>query len=750
MLDNLKYEYKEYKIIKYNFKKDLKELRLSFLHSKCLKNEKIKEYKKEKENYQNQLEKLRYDKTSYEIKKTEFINYKKSVKNELSILIKKEKQEKISGEQKEKIKALKISNKKKLKDILKNNKLYKKELYKFQLLKKSNAQKELKELKKDYALNLKKLNDFYNLNYKNNYDLKEKSKNYKAYIKAKKELRNDYIYSKNIIRPNKFSQLWTVVRLNLSDRLGEGYLKNNLVKTLAFYIASLGILSYFVYFVFSAFKSLTNLRIGPDQPFIRLLLFFILIISIISSAFTLTTNLYEDKHNKILMPLPLSKNLVYFSKLISSFFIELKKSGVIYFSLLIGYGMTFKLVTFSYLFKSTILCFIFPIFTILLGQFLSIFIFFVKLILNKIPLLNILVGSLVITFIVVLINKGINILSPNGEAISLFRLFIGLHDTFNTGFGSAIKYAYFSKEAIYFLFSEFSLYAFGSFIRIISFIILLGIVSYLNSFFYYKIYDLNTQRGTAIKGIKIFKIRSKRRTPIFLNYLSKEIKEISRDKKQITIMISYIAVMPLLFYFLNKFFFLMNLSKYGQKVVLLSQIFLGLLILTSANIMASTIISREGSSAYLLKSSPRNVINLVLAKLFIIFIISFLIITFSLFLNFKTGLWGLKETIMMHLIFLLGTTIHIIWAAEFDIFKSYDKEYAETEVLENNKNIARSVSLGIIFSLSVAFITRTFSNFHKLREVYLFITVGLLVVLLIYRITMLILKTNTYIRWAQG
>ena len=105
---------------------------------------------------------------------------------------------------------------------------------------------------------------------------------------------------------------------------------------------------------------------------------------------------------------------------------------------------------------------------------------------------------------------------------------------------------------------------------------------------------------------------------------------------------------------------------------------------------------------------------------------------------------------MMHLIFLLGTTIHIIWAAEFDIFKSYDKEYAETEVLENNKNIARSVSLGIIFSLSVAFITRTFSNFHKLREVYLFITVGLLVVLLIYRITMLILKTNTYIRWAQG
>ena len=38
MLDNLKYEYKEYKIIKYNFKKDLKELRLSFLYSKCLKN----------------------------------------------------------------------------------------------------------------------------------------------------------------------------------------------------------------------------------------------------------------------------------------------------------------------------------------------------------------------------------------------------------------------------------------------------------------------------------------------------------------------------------------------------------------------------------------------------------------------------------------------------------------------------------------------------------------------------------------
>ena len=142
------------------------------MHFKCLKNEKIKEYKNEKENYQNQLEKLKYDKTSYEIKKTEFINYKKSAKNELSILIKKEKQEKISGEQKGKIKALKISNKKKLKDISKNNKLYKKELYKFQLLKKSNAQKELKELKKDYALNLKKLNDFYNLNYKNNYDLK--------------------------------------------------------------------------------------------------------------------------------------------------------------------------------------------------------------------------------------------------------------------------------------------------------------------------------------------------------------------------------------------------------------------------------------------------------------------------------------------------------------------------------------------------------------------------------------------------
>ena len=166
--------------------------------------------------------------------------------------------------------------------------------------------------------------------------------------------------------------------------------------------------------------------------------------------------------------------------------------------------------------------------------------------------------------------------------------------------------------------------------------------------------------------------------------------------------------------------------------------------------MASTIITREGISAYLLKSSPRNVINLILAKLFIIFLISFSIITFSLFLNFRTGLWGLKETLMMHIIFLIGTTIHIIWAAEFDIFKSYDREYAETEVLENNKNIARSISLGIIFSLVVVFLTRTLSNIYNLREIYLYITAGLLFILLIYRIALIILKTNTYIRWAQG
>lgn len=748
----LKYEYHEYKIIKYDLKNKVKEFTKSLLRFKSLRAEKIKEHKKTKQDYLIEIQKLKYDKEAFKLKNEEFKNYKKTFKNEIKKLNAQSKKERLTQSEKDEIKKLKKENKKRLVEIFKNNKLYKKDLNKFQLLKKAKIAKEIKDLKSKYKNKLKELNEFYNTNYKTDNGILEKEKvsNYAAYKKAKKDLKNEYIYSKNIIQPNKISQLWTVVRLNLSDRLGEGYLKNNLVKTLAFYIAGLGIFSYFVFFVFSAFKSLTNLRIGPDQPFIKLLLFFVLILSVISSAFTLTTNLYEDKHNKILMPLPLSKNLVYFSKLISSFLIELKKSGVIYFSLLMGYGMTFKIVTFAYLFKTTILCFIFPIFTILLGQFLSIFIFFVRLILNKIPLLNILIGSAIIALIVILINKGINHLSPNGEAISLFRLFIGLHDTFNSGFGDLIKYSYFSREALKFLFAERAIYAFGSFIRIFAFIIVLGLISYLNSFFYYKIYDLNTQGGSNIKGIKIFKVRLKRRLPIFLNYLSKELKEISRDKKQITIMISYVAVMPLLFYFLNKFFFLMNLSQYGQKVVLLSQVFLGLLILTSANVMASTIITREGSSAYLLKSSPRNVINLILAKLFIIFLISFSIITFSLFLNFRTGLWGLKETLMMHIIFLIGTTIHIIWAAEFDIFKSYDREYAETEVLENNKNIARSISLGIIFSLAVVFLTRTLSNIYKLKEIYLYITAGLLFILLIYRMTLIVLKTNTYIRWAQG
>lgn len=626
-----------------------------------------------------------------------------------------------------------------LRKIKANNKKHKEEVRAFHKYRHKKDNKTIKELKQSYHNDCRELlKEIKEAN-------KEKAKGQILfpYLKRKRELYRQYLYQKNLVRPNKIYQVFTLIKLNLSDKINLRLLRNGGIRFIVFYVAALAIFSYVSYLCFSIFKGFTGLDISPNKPFIHLFIYFVLIISVISASFSLTTNLYEDVHNRILLPLPVTRSQIYFSKLFSSLILELRKSGIVYFAILMGYGMTFKLVTFVYFIKVVSLCLIFPFFIILFGQFLSIVLFLVKVGLKRIPFVNILLAIGFVTLAVVIINHGTGLLVRKGEA-SLYNLLIGLHNLFNNGFNRVTKFSYFSRQIINYLFA-YKIKAFIALIKVIAYLTVLALVSYVNSFFYYKIYDLNNQKGTTVKGKRFINTWRVSRLPIFFSYVVKEAKEMQRDPRLFNMTMAYSVLMPLLFYFLNRLFKTLTLSPYGHGIVFFAQIFLGLLLLTTANIMASTVITRDGGASYLLKTSPRDVRYLVLAKLGIIFTLSFVIIVFSLFLNFRIGLFSLAETILMHLLFLVGTFIHIIWSAEFDIKDPLDDEYQETGVLDENKNVTRSIGLGIIFSIIVSAFVILF--YKQLNVTGLMIAIGILMVFLVYRIVLAFFKINVYIRW---
>lgn len=681
--------------------------------------------------------------------KTEYKNYqiiKSDYEKKLRYLVNNKASFSSSDVFKAEYKKLLLEKKKVLKNIKENNKKYKKELKKYLFLKNINQLIDYKKKRQDLKNEIKSIKSLY----KNCKSTKAEKAELKKECKEKiRNLKLEFKNFNNYQRPNLFKQLFVLVKLNLSNHINLKQFKYFGINFIIFYLIAIGIFTYLSMTFFNLFKITTLLNISYNRPFIRVIVFIFIIFSIISAGITLLNNLYLDKNDNIISHLPISKKTIYYSKIISALIIELKKSFIIYFPLLLGYGLSYKIVDVSYVFKNILVSILIPMFSILLGQIVAIILLFLRYVINKYLFLNIFIAAIIVLLSVSVINSSLKFMTDKEGEITMLQLFLSLHNLFTTGFTNILKASFIGDLSIKFLFSKhLAINSLEVFILILDYLIILFLITSLTSYFYYFFKNI-THLSNNFKKVKSKK--SKRYYPIVITYFIKEIKDVVREPKILSQNLFYALIMPITFYALNRFFSSFTLTNTGRDILLFAELLVGLIILTTNNILSASIISREGDSIYFLKTNPQSVVKHIWVKLFLIYINTIFVIIISLILNISYGSnIGSSgddfEIILMHVIFLLVAIIHAIWSAESDIISPDNIDYKQTGLLDNNKNVLISIKKGIFMSVSILAI---FLIIKAVTSIFIamIIMLVILLVLLVVKVFTINLKTSVYLRW---
>lgn len=599
----------------------------------------------------------------------------------------------------------------------------------------------VKKLTKEYRNERKAIISEYKTKLANETDLINKAIIKNEYHEKLTNLRLNYRSNKNHIIPNTFKQLVILTKLNLSDSNSKSQSMRHLsIKYIILFVFALILFTYGFYFGFSLFRGLSGLDISSTKPFIKAFIGFIILTSIITSGLLLAKKLFDDKRETIIETFPVKKNLIYYSKLLASYLIELKKSFLVYLSLFIGYGLTFPETVLSkiYIFKAVIVVILLPLFTIAIGQLIAYILRLIYKVIGKNIISYLLIGIALLLLAVSFTDWFMSQFANANHEITKNSILLSLHSLFNYKLNNYIKYAYFTKALYNFVFFT------GDIFYTINFLVLLILCGYLLVVSPY-LYMLISKVKLTNSSKPMIKVKKLNKLPLYFASLIKELKETTRDLKQVISIMVYVALMPLIFYFLNSFFKLVILTSLGRNIVFLGELGMGLLLLTSGNFLAATIISREEQNMYMLKTNPQNIFSVISSKLTIPLVINIGVIITNFILNDITGVFLMKDNLALHLIFLLGILIHTIWVAEQDIESPDEETYKDSDNIQDNKNIYKAIFIGIIITTLITVLAYLFK---QINEVMIFsVLMPLLLIFLGLRITFLVIKTKVFLRW---
>ena len=208
----------------------------------------------------------------------------------------------------------------------------------------------------------------------------------------------------------RYAGLKTLVMMQLKDKLSFSFKadkKGALTKLILFAIMFIGITAV-IAVVFMLMNKLAIFGISSDIPISVFNLFFIsmLLLSIISCIVSLSNSLFFSKDNLVLLSYPVRSNIVFLSKLIVFYVIELIKEIMFVLPMFIAYGFTFG---FSVGFYPWLILMFFVIASIpvAIASLFSIPFMFGKMFLTKRPLLQdlfflmIMVALTVFAFIII-------------------------------------------------------------------------------------------------------------------------------------------------------------------------------------------------------------------------------------------------------------------------------------------------------------------------------------------------------------
>lgn len=506
---------------------------------------------------------------------------------------------------------------------------------------------------------------------------------------------------------NGFRAFFTLVKMQLKDKLDTSWTKSvkNIIRTVVLTllkIIAVGAIGFVVLYLLS-FLGIY----GPWNAYqvVTVVLAISLLLSLISCTTGLTNSLYFSDDNKVLITLPVSANKLFISKIIVYYIAELKRS--LTFLMPIVIACCIMLLTKNKINVSVFLWMWIPLIFIvalpvLLGALLSIPFMGIKILLNKVPVLKIILYTLLTIIGVALILFLIGLIPNNIDFIQQIK---EISDAIKGFLKKVTDVLVIEKQLVYLLIGDLknnNMYGFTWWIPL-RFIVLAAslVVLFFTSYFISRPLFLNMMSKSFERNASLTKSAKNKKHSKFFTFINKELKINFRNLKvSVTLIVMYIII-PILILLLNKIFGAIDKSSLGETLACAFNMFMITLLFLSTNGMVASMYSKEGKAAYIKKTKPIYVKYPLLAKLSLNIILSIptIFITVAIFgyyTNFK--IW---DTILFGFGILTLHIGHMLYSANLDIMNPKNEEYATSGEGYNNPNEDKATIAA--FALSIAY-----------------------------------------------
>ncbi len=520
-----------------------------------------------------------------------------------------------------------------------------------------------------------------------------------------------------------YRALAVLVKMQLKEKMDLSYFRSRkaLIFKLVWLLIEFAAITAVIAVVFYFVKVLGLFSLVNDIPVsvISLVFAIMLLFSVVTDTVGLMKSLYFSKDNTVILTLPATPSLVFFSKLATYYVYELRKSFMFTIPMFIAYGIIkgYGLYYYPWLLLMFTLISTVPV---LVAALLSIPSMYIYVFLNRVKALQyilytaaaaVVVGG--VWILIGLIPKNINFVETWGETYWQIQSFL---KSYTEAFSPIYKFT----ELIVGKSVGITTSVFHS-ETVTSLLVLLAVVllTLLLCFAFSKPLFCK-MAATPFEFKKKNAIKEKRNSvhSPFISALRKEWISGIRSNSFIKLFGILAVIMPTAIYLLNKLYSAMSTRFIGTQMTICFNVMIMLLILLMTNIDIASVYSREGRGAYLNKVQPTPYATLLFSKLFFHMLIGLVgvVATTLVFASFKA--LPAFDTVMLGITVYAVFAAHMFSSAESDIMNPQHEQYATFNEQANNPNESGSAILAVILS-AVVFIVALFLSSSSTEGVWI-------------------------------
>jgi hypothetical protein len=513
----------------------------------------------------------------------------------------------------------------------------------------------------------------------------------------------------------KWRALVTLVKMQLKEKMDLGYLrsKRKLIFKVVWLFIEFAAITAIITVIFHFVKMLGLFSLTHDIPVsvISLVFGIMLLLSLVTDTIGLMKSLYFSKDNTVLLTFPATPSLVFFSKLVTYYVYEFRKSFMFTIPMFIAYGIVkgYSLIFYPWLILMFVLISSIPV---LVAALLSIPAMFVYIFLNRVKLLQYLLYSavggaavLLVWWLIGLIPEDINFIESWGNTYweiqeflnNYTKTFAPVHEFTElivgrtVGLSSVIFHSGTLKNLLI-------LVAIGCGLLAICFLCSKPLFCRMAS------------TPFEFKKKDRIKARRNRQLPPFLSAVKKEFSVGLRSNSFIKLGGVLIVIMPMAIYLLNRLYSAMNTRFLGTQMTVCFNIIVILLMMMMTNIDLASVYSRDGSSSYLNKVQPTPYATLLISKLIFPMLIALIgcVVTINIF-TIESAI-SPKDAWMIAVMIYFVYIAHLFSSAEKDIMNPQYEQYATFNEQTNNPNETGAGVSAIIIAVVVFVLALFFSS----------------------------------------